>query len=126
MKHSGRFFARILAADISCPDCGEVHSLSLNKSGSYWDKRVSKFKCTKCGKSWILGVLAWKPKLGNTTVTMDQTPNREEARALREERWITGQGLVMEGKLDFSKDYANMAARASCLCPSEDCPIHVT
>lgn len=125
-----RFFARVRAADLECPACGEI--LSFRSGGEThqfhcdWEPHIGHIKCRSCKAAYILGIVAWRSKFKDRPD--DQTPTFRQSRVLRS---------VMAG-LGHSTKYttieaANIFSDEECTCdvsPSGDvrrqltCPVH--
>lgn len=106
-----RFFARLASFDLECPHCGDVYQIrygqakKLSGKGRYratrhpnWDPWTARFTCTNkdCGRSYVLGILAWPVKSGAHHVASappaDQVPNARQLAQMRKE----GGGWWME------------------------------
>lgn len=140
-----RFFARPLAGILECPRCGQILSFSntgKRRRGSTkgWNPQTSELTCWDCGKSVVIGLIAW-PVLERShgrTLPRDQVPNE---RQLAQMRNMEGLGPGGAGWW-MPKDQALKARRVyhsnittGCNCgensdgtpkrpPSHNCPIH--
>ena len=68
------FFGRIIALDIACPRCAQVHVLRDNKGRRVWDPQTGIFQCHGCGVVLQLGILAWHAPAGIRRIPEDHIP----------------------------------------------------
>ncbi len=81
-----RFFARVRTFDMECPHCGEVYQIREGAyTTQYFNRRTARFTCDKCGRTYILGMLAWPVNTsGNSNVPpADQVPGPRQLAQLR-------------------------------------------
>lgn len=85
-----RFFARPEAFTLECPHCGTVYRIGPRRL-TYWNPTTARFTCngsgTSCGRSYIIGILAWPVYRGHTPLSTpkDQVPGPRELLQLRKE-----------------------------------------
>lgn len=97
LARATRFFARLLSFDLECPRCGEVFQVRTQYRGEHVDRQAfdpttSRFTCTACQRTYVMGILAWPVSGGGrniaTAAPRDQVPNARQLSSLRKE----GQG----------------------------------
>lgn len=100
-RDSVELFARIVAADFSCPRCDWTTRLRSQAAGGWsklptrrsekvadsrdrtWDPRLSRFHCGNCGLVLYLGIVAWPALQAAALAPMDTVPSYRQALALR-------------------------------------------
>ena len=124
----GRFFARILSADMECPTCGAVLRFGgRGRRAQYWDRVTNRLKCPHCRRTYQLGVLAWPVmrRPGSTRTPEDhRRPTRRRGEIPAYER-----GFWMTEPRGCRAEITNL----TCMCepgtepsglPRSRCPIH--
>ena len=122
-----RFFARLIAAQLSCPICGFLIQFGVRGGGADWDNKTSTVRCAGCMKIWQLGIVAWEirgaPPAGIQT-PKDQRPNLREQAELR----LRAGGFWPKAGTKKVNDPVNRLIRGECCCDPlpwrEECPIH--
>lgn len=81
-----RMFARVRAFDIACPKCDQVHTVRAGAGRTRaWNPRLALFKCTGCGLTLLIGVVAWRISPGGARkIPTDWVPDLKQALELRE------------------------------------------
>lgn len=89
---SGRFFARLRAFELACPQCGDIYS--SERRHTYYRKIVKRrhlqfdpvtqvWKCPSCDLKLTLGIIAWRGH-GRQLPPQDTVPTLEESKRLRD------------------------------------------
>ena len=89
---SGRFFARLRAFEIACPQCGELYS--SERRHKHWRKLVKRrhlqfdpvtqvWRCPSCDLKLTLGIIAWRGH-GKQLPPEDIVPTLDESKRMRE------------------------------------------
>jgi hypothetical protein len=130
-----RFFARVIAAILECPRCGTVQGFGpgLKIRQARWDSRSSSLRCSDCGISVTIGMLAWPRLTGGAdpkTRPRDQVPNERQLAQLR----ALASGIWMgpeHAKRRHRPDDTNITALCTCKPGTEyteqrdhNCPLH--
>jgi hypothetical protein len=137
---STRTFARVEAAWLSCPRCGQVLYFSPTKRlNCTWNPRTARLKCEGCRLTFAIGLMIWPVAAGAggapTTIPVDQVPYEGELAQLRAMEGI-GQGsgagwwmLKAEPRKSWREVHTNVGPKCSCR-PSDGplgdvgCPLH--
>jgi hypothetical protein len=123
-------FARPIAFDLACPNCGTVDSVGHGrpwwKRPDNFDRFMSRWECRSCRRVFAIGLAIWpvrragnRPHFSNRR-PVDTIPNRERLEALRALR-----GLSMWDTRGW-RDPVNVV----CSCedpeqnPLSDCSVH--
>lgn len=89
---SGRFFARLRAFELACPQCGDIYS--SERRHTYYRKIVKRrhlqfdpvtqvWKCPSCDLKLTLGIIAWRGH-GTQLPPEDTVPTLDESKRMRE------------------------------------------
>jgi len=110
-----RFFARIRAFDISCPNCGQIYQIGQGSRTlkTAWDSSTDRFACRKCKHTFVIAVLAYSPPAGVRRLPPDHTLSPRESLILRE---LQGTGFWAREELLDNKAEVNVVVRTSCTC----------
>jgi len=85
-----RFWARVRAFDIECPSCGKLtrHQAPTKQ----WEPGCSRWRCSGCGCTLVIGVIAWLPQRGPAYTPPDQRTTIAQAQELRRDNcgWLHG------------------------------------
>lgn len=85
-----------------------------------WDPTTSRVKCRSCGKSYLIGLIAWPVRAGGWsqgTKPMDQVPNERQLAQMRAEAG----GYWMDDELAqprYKPEHTNITVK--CTCPQDD------
>lgn len=93
-----RFFARILKADVACPQCDYVTLVKLGSNRRVWDPRTARLQCMGCHQVFHLGIVAWLAGNGKFKAPDDQTPTVKQALELRRGLNLFLQTRLMRGR----------------------------
>jgi len=131
-----RFFARVRQAILECPRCGTVIRIQpkryAQRRAVMWDASSSRLTCHHCGKTYVVGLIAWPVQQGGGAVgnpegasrPRDQVPNERQLSEMRAE----GAGWWMpdtEKKRRVRPDDTNVTASCTCGAVADPhCPIH--
>lgn len=80
-----KFFARVRAADLSCPACGQIILFGPGRKGGPYDQKTARLTCPACNKTYIVGLLLYPAKKGKHYLPGDQIPTQRQALAIREQ-----------------------------------------
>lgn len=127
-----RFFARIIACDVSCPKC--AHLIIVGSSRTIrrprrvanlpFDKLTSIVTCPSCGSRYQLGIIAWRMLRESDAAPIDHIPTPSELAALRQ---YAGGFMPKARKTRVAP--ANLILPPCSCAPlpwSAECPVHGT
>lgn len=62
---ASRFWARVRAFDLECPNCGTVTLVGQGrKCPKAWNQILSQLVCPGCERTWVVGLTLWSVKPG--------------------------------------------------------------
>lgn len=126
---SERFYARVRAAQLECPRCGNLLAFNTNEiRGCTWNPRTNRLNCNPCGLTVQLGILAWPVLEGGAahhpTPPRDQVPNERQLAQLRGwgGTWMPDSQRVKAKRAPHS----NITAKCTCRdrLSGVKCPLH--
>lgn len=87
LPKGNRFFARVRAADLACPACGQVILFGPGRKGGAYDLRTARLTCPNmhCQKVYITGLILYPAKKGQHFMPKDQIPTARQAAEMRAE-----------------------------------------
>lgn len=87
-----RFFARVRAFDLECPNCSRVDQIRPSTRGepgkaAAFHPGLSRWTCPGCQRTYVIGLVAWSARKAAPIPPVDQVPGPRELAQLREEGW---------------------------------------
>lgn len=132
----GRFYALVTSGRMECPQCGQMIEWGqARKPSPAWNPIASVITCQRCGRQYVLGLLAWP------TNYLEDASKRRYKKAwrrrprdhqgtlaqMRKVRQLAG-GLIMPPASSDEQGYANWYTGEGCTCPPlpwrRECPVH--
>ena len=96
METPMRFFAKVRAADLECPNCGTLIRFGQGRYQTrHWKPHLSRLTCSSCRRVYIIGLLAWPVQLGGKTkptVPADHLPGARVRAQMRAELQMRAEG----------------------------------
>lgn len=122
------FYAVLTAGRLECPLCGYLSLIGSGRTdGRQWNPVSSVLKCTGCGHSWQLGIIAWPISL-NRIVNRQKAPlgQRATLEQLAEIRQRAG-GFAPRRARGLAEGVNVHVPQACCCAPlpwRQECPVH--